>query len=175
MIFGTGFITMILGALSAAIPKAFDFADKKMTFQQELAIRKMEADSREKEQAFALQAQTVQAQAKMEESYFGAVAQVDENARKYADEVFGQLVKPTGFQFLDMLNAAIRPFTTIVMLGLFVVALVSWMYGVGTINDEFGKAMGLLFGTCVEGILFFVWGAREVKQPGSTLKLLGLK
>lgn len=163
----TGIITTILGALSAAIPKGFEYAEKKMSFQQELAIRKMEAEAREKEQAFALQAETIKAQAKMEESYYGAVATVDANARQYAEELFSQLVKPTGYAFLDMLNAAIRPFVTIIMMGLFITALVSWMYGIGAVNDEFGKSMGVLFATCVEGIIFFVFGARQVQKLSS--------
>ena len=163
----TGIITAVLGALSAAIPKAFEVVDKKMTFSQELAIRKMEAEAREKEQAFAIQAQTIQAQAKMEESYYGALTQVDLNARQYAEELLSQLVKPTGYALLDMLNAAIRPFTTIVMLGLCFTARVWSMYGFGAVNDEFGKQMGVLFATCVEGIIFFVFGARQVNKPGN--------
>lgn len=161
----TGIVSAIIGALSAAIPKAFEFADKKMTFSQELAIRKMEAEAREKEQAFMLQSQAIVAQGKMEETYYGAVAQIDENQRAYVNEVLGQLTKPTGYAFLDAVNAAIRPFVTIVLMGLFVIALMSWMYGYGSINEEFGKSMGTLFATSVEGILFFVFGARTVHKP----------
>jgi hypothetical protein len=166
----TAIISGILGIVSASIPKAFDLAEKKLTFAQEMAIRKMEAEAREKEQQFALQAKAFEAQAKMEESYYEAVAKVDANAREHAEQLFAQLVKPSGYAFLDALNAAIRPLTTVIMLSLFVTALVSWMYGVGAVNDEFGKQMGALFYTCVEGIIFFVFGARQVQKPGTLLK-----
>lgn len=163
----TAIISSIIGVFSAIIPKGFEYVDKRMTFQQELAIRKMEAEAREKEQAFALSAQSIAAQAKMEESYFGAVAAVDLNAHQYAEQSAAILTKPTGYKLLDVLNAAMRPLITIFIMGLFAVALTSWMFGVGAINADFGREMGVLFGSCVEAVIFFVFGRSAVRQPKS--------
>lgn len=165
--FTTAIVSGILGAVTAAIPKAFEYADKKLTFQQEMQIRKMEAELRKEEQQFALQAKTVEAQAKIEESYYSAVATVDQNAREHAEALFAQLTKPTGYRILDALNAAIRPLLTISMTLLFFIGLYSWMFGIGAVNDEFGKALGASFVSCVEGIWFFVFGARQVIKPGT--------
>lgn len=168
----TAIISGILGAFTAAVPKAFEYAEKKLSFQQEMQIRQLEAATRREEQEFALKAKAVEAQAKMEESYYGAVAQVDENARAYANEVYSQLTKPTGYAFLDAVNAAIRPFVTVVMTLLFFVGLVSWMYGIGNVNAQFGAALGASFIEAMTGIWFFVYGARQVQKPGSLLPTL---
>lgn len=166
---GTGIVSMILGMVSAAIPKAFDYADKKLTFAQEMKIREFEAQARAREQEFALKAETLKADAKMQESYYEAVASEGQAAREQLAEALSQLVKPTGYAILDALNAAIRPLTTIFLLVLFGLGLVSWMFGVGAVNDEFGKQLGALFAFSLECVLFFVFAARQVAKPPSFL------
>lgn len=166
---GTGIVSMILGMVSAAIPKAFDYADKKLTFAQEMKIREFEAQARTREQEFALKAETLKADAKMQESYYEAVASEGQAAREQLAEALSQLVKPTGYVVLDAFNAAIRPLTTIFLLVLFGLGLVSWMFGVGSVNDEFGKQLGALFAFALECVLFFVFGARQVAKPPAFL------
>lgn len=162
---GGGLISMLLGMVSAAIPKAFDLADKKLTFAQEMKIREHEAMIRLREQEFALKAQTVQADAKINESYYEAVQAEAEASRQLMMQQIADMTKPTGYAFLDALNAAIRPLTTVFFLVLFGLGLVSWMFGVGTVNDEFGKSLGALFAFSVECVLFFIFGARQVQKP----------
>ena len=166
---GTGIVSMLLGMVSAAIPKAFDYAEKRLTFAQEMKIREHEAQLRIREQEFALKAQTVAADAKMQESFYDAVAAENQAAREQLAEALAQIVKPTGYVIIDALNAAIRPVTTVFLLLMFALALVSWMFGVGSVNAEFGKQLGTLFAFSVECVLFFIFGARQVAKPPAFL------
>lgn len=162
----TGIISAVIGALSAVIPKGFEYADKKMTFAQELAIRKMEAEAREKEQRFALEAKAFEAQAKIEDSYYDAVKASEEAYALTVDERLAQITKPTGYALLDMLNAAIRPVVSLLIMGLFAVAVVSFMFGFAAMNPEFGREMGTMFAMCVEAVVYYVFGRSAVRMPG---------
>ncbi len=156
---------MILGMVSSAIPKAFDLAEKKLTFAQEMEIRKHEAAMREREQRFAVETANLQAQVKIEEGYYEALRAENDAAREQLVEHISSLTRPSGYAFIDALNAFIRPATMVFFLVLFAIGLVSWMFGVATVNDEFGKQLGALFAFSVECTLFFLFGARQVSKP----------
>ncbi len=162
---GGGLVSMLLGMASAAIPKAFDLAEKKMTFAQEMKIREHEAAMRQREQEFALKTENARADAKIQEGYYEAVSQEAQAAREELVAHLEAMTKPTGYAVLDFVNAALRPVVAVFLTVMFGLGLVSWMYGIGAINDEFGKQLGALFAFSVECVLFFIFGARQVAKP----------
>ena len=167
MITGFSLIATILGGLTAAIPKAFELFEKKLSFAQEMKIREHEANMRREEQEFQIKAKTMEGMAKIEESYYNAVSAEGQASREMLAEHLAQLTKPTGYVTFDRMNAMMRPFTMYFFLVMFGIAFVSWLFGLANIEPEFGKALGSSFMFAFESVIFFVFGARQVAKPGS--------
>lgn len=162
-------ISGLLGAFTAGIPKAFELFEKKMTFAQEMKIREFEAKTRADEHAMQIKLQSVVAQGKVDEGYYEAVAAENTAFHENIADHLAAISKPTGYASIDLLNALVRPLTAYFMLAMFAVGLVSWFFGVATVNGAFGAQLGSLFITSFEFVFGFYFGARAVTKPHALL------
>jgi hypothetical protein len=94
-----------------------------------------------------------------------AVAEIEAGEKQF-QVLMAQAMQPTGIAWVDGLNAAIRPVTTIVFLVLFAVGLVAYTFGFST-NDAFGAQMTALFGEAITAVMGYMFGFRSYRtmQP----------
>lgn len=154
----TAFISALTGLFSGSIPKIFELFEKKMSFAQELKIREIEQKNRMQDLEMQVRLAQVGASAKIEEATLEAVrAEIEANAQMTM-AVMEQQNKPTGYALLDAINAAIRPFFFVGVLGLFLIIILQVML---TTPEAMTAQAATQFWIAVEGVAGWVAGYRS--------------
>lgn len=154
-------ISAILGLISGMVPKAFDTYNKAQDHKREMDVRAAEMKFRELDHKLAMERVKAEAAVKIDETYYQAAAEEAKAAGERMVEMIRQQFSPTGTPWIDNFNAIVRPMCALVILGMFVTSVLSFMFGATTINAEFARSMSGLFTLSVEAVLGFVFGYRS--------------
>lgn len=160
-------INTIVGALTGVFPKAMDLFGKGMDYKQELKIREMEYKFREIDGRLAIERAKAEANGKVEESYYEAVAAQAAADKEAFLEAVKQSTQPTGFWLADFMNTHARPFTVWGSVILCFVTIILWMLGSTVVNEKFALAMAESFGILLESSVGYLFGNRvaAIKTP----------
>lgn len=157
----TALISAITGLFSGSLPKIFDLISKRQDNKHELEIRKQERETLQLNHTLALERVKAEAAVKMDETYYQAVAEEAKASREQLVEMIKQSFAPSGVAWIDAMNAAVRPISAMVILGMFVIAVLSFMFGVSAVNADFAQSMAGLFSMSVEAVFGFIFGYRS--------------
>lgn len=155
----TALISAVTGLLSGVVPDV-------MKEIKDTRAHKREVEFLQINQKLALERAQHEASVKIEEARSReAVAEIEANEKQF-QAMMAQAMQPTGVAWVDTLNAAIRPLTSIIFLILFAGGLVAYTFGI-TANDAFGATMTGLFGEAVTAVLGYMFGFRSYRtmQP----------
>ena len=152
----TALISAVTGLFSGIVPDIMK------------EIRDTRAHSREIEflqinQKLALERVAHEASVKIEESNAKqTIAEIEANEKQF-QQIMAQAMQQTGVEWIDMLNAAIRPITAALFMLLFAGGLATYWFGVSTPNDAFAAAMSGLYGEMMMGVIGWFFGFRSYK------------
>ena len=151
----TALISAITGLLSGVVPDV-------MKEIKDTRAHKREVEFLQLNQQLVLERARHEASVKIEEAQSQqAVAEIAANEKQF-QALMSQAMTPTGVPWIDTMNAAIRPITSIVFILLFAGGLVAYTAGL-TSNDAFGASMTGLFGEAITAVIGYMFGYRSYK------------
>jgi hypothetical protein len=157
-----GIISAVVGMVSGSVPKLINMAESRQDHMQSLELLRVQNE---------LQL-TIMEREKAERTDATTARLVVEEMQAMREQML-TLTQPrfhvTGTQWLDTFNAFIRPTTTAILLAMFLLGLIAYWFGIGSVNPEFGGQLGALFVVAVEAILGYFFGYRGVVKPPAWL------
>lgn len=151
----TALVSAVTGLLSGVVPDVMKEIKDTRAHSREIEFLRLNNE-------LALQRATAEAGAKIEEaSSKSMVAEIEANERQF-QALMSQAMAPTGIGWIDGLNAAIRPMTSVILMLLFAVGIVAYTFGIAN-NDAFGAQMTVLFGESITAVMGYMFGFRSYK------------
>ena len=155
-------VSALTGLFSGSVPKIFDMFQKSQDFKHELKVREMEMRFRREEQEMQIALAEKGISGKIEESYYEALkAEVIANGQMMV-EMERQRTAPTGYWFIDMVNAAVRPTFFMTTLILFFIVIIQFIV---TTPEALAAQAATQFWIAVEAAMGFVAGYRSIVKP----------
>ena len=151
----TALISAITGLLSGVVPDVMKEIKDTRAHTREIEFLKLNNE-------LALQRAAAEAGAKIEEAQSKqTIAEIEANEKQF-QSLMAQAMQPTGIPWIDTMNAAIRPITSIVFIVLFAGGIIAYSLGLLN-NDAFGVTMTGIYAEAVMAVLGYMFGYRSYK------------